>query len=144
MRTVATLFAFAASALALQVTQPTNATGWSTSGSNTVAWNAVSTDPSNFTVVLVNMNEFPNYSQILDALVVTSLDKQSVNPPSSGWPTGHGFQINLVADNEHLSTILAQSEQFSFIAPSGSSSGVSSTPASSASGATMTVPASSQ
>ena len=55
MRVVASLLALAASALALQVTEPTNSTGWATSGQNTVTWDAVSTDPSNFTVVLVNM-----------------------------------------------------------------------------------------
>ena len=55
MRAVATLLAFAASALAMSVTAPTNSTGFTTSGQNTVSWTAVSTDPTNFTVVLVNM-----------------------------------------------------------------------------------------
>lgn len=54
MRAVAALLALATSALAFQVTQPTNATGWVTSGQNTVSWQAVSTDPANFTIVLVN------------------------------------------------------------------------------------------
>ena len=44
----------AASAFAYQVTEPTNATGWTTAGSNVVAWDKVSTDPANFTIVLVN------------------------------------------------------------------------------------------
>lgn len=54
MRTFAAVLALATSALALQVTAPTNATGFSTSGQNTVSWNRVATDPANFTVVLVN------------------------------------------------------------------------------------------
>ena len=54
MRSIAALLAFAASALAYQVTGPTNATGWTLSGPNVVSWNMVSTDRSNFTIVLVN------------------------------------------------------------------------------------------
>lgn len=54
MRSIAALLAFAASALAFQVTQPTNGTGWTITGPNTVAWDAVDTDPANFTIVLVN------------------------------------------------------------------------------------------
>ena len=54
MRAFATILAFAASALAYQVTAPTNATGFSNDGQNTVSWNKVSTDAANFTIVLVN------------------------------------------------------------------------------------------
>ena len=54
MRSLAALLALAASALAYQVTQPTNSTGWTTSGPNVVAWDMVSTDPANFTILLVN------------------------------------------------------------------------------------------
>lgn len=62
MRAVATLLAFAASALALQVTAPTNTTGFFTSGSNKVSWQSVSTDPTNFTIVLVNMVRVSEYA----------------------------------------------------------------------------------
>jgi hypothetical protein len=119
MRAFATLLALAASAAALQVTQPTNSTGFSTDGQNTVAWNAVSTDPANFTIVLVNMNVFPNYQQVLNALVVSSLGKIQVNAPSEGWPAAGvpGYQINLVRDSENLQSILAQSDDFTFHAP---------------------------
>ena len=54
MRTVAALLAFAASALAYAVTEPAPSTGWTTTGPNVVAWNMVSTDPANFTIVLSN------------------------------------------------------------------------------------------
>ncbi|GJE84261.1 GPI anchored serine-threonine rich family protein [Phanerochaete sordida] len=139
MRAVATLLAFAASALAMSVTAPTNSTGFSTSGQNTVSWTAVSTDPTNFTVVLVNMARFPTYSQVLDALVDTSLGTVKVNPPSAGWPSGSGFQVNLVSDPDHLNTILAQSDQFTFVTPSGSSSIASSTSGAATSGGTTLV-----
>lgn len=58
MRAFATLLAFAASALAYQVTEPTNSTGFSNDGSNTVSWDMVSSDPANFTIVLVNNVRF--------------------------------------------------------------------------------------
>ena len=48
------LFALAASALAFSITEPTNSTGWTTSGPNQVSWEKVSTDNNNFTIVLSN------------------------------------------------------------------------------------------
>lgn len=125
MRAFATLLAFAASALAYQVTEPTNSTGFSNDGSNTVSWDMVSSDPANFTIVLVNNNIFPNYEQVLDALVVGSLGTIDVNPPSTGWPSGSGYQINFVASSQQLNSILAQSNDFTFHAPTSSSGSVS-------------------
>jgi hypothetical protein len=122
MRIFAAVLAFATSALAYQVTAPTNATGFVNNGQNTVSWNKVSTDAANFTIVLVNKNIFPNYEQVLAALVVGSLGTTQVNPPSTGWPSGSGFQINLVQDSQHLDTLLAQSDDFSFHDPPKSSS----------------------
>lgn len=54
MRSVAVLFALATSALAYSVSEPTNSTGWTTSGPNEVSWSKVDTDAANFTIVLVN------------------------------------------------------------------------------------------
>ncbi|KAI0368050.1 hypothetical protein BV20DRAFT_923546, partial [Pilatotrama ljubarskyi] len=133
MRSIAALLAFAASALAFQVTEPTNSTGWTTSGPNQVSWNKVDTDASNFTIVLVNQVRlpvsFPPTKQVLAALVQSSLGKVVVNPPSGGWKSGSGFQVNLVKDAEDTDTILAQSDQFTI------SSSTSSTFFSSTSGA---------
>jgi hypothetical protein len=42
-----------------------------------------------------------------------------LNPPSGGWPTGDGFQLNFVRDEESLNTIFAQSARFSIKAPNG-------------------------
>ncbi|RPD66757.1 hypothetical protein L226DRAFT_565548 [Lentinus tigrinus ALCF2SS1-7] len=112
MRSVATLLAFAASALAYQVTQPTNATGWTLTGPNVVAWDKVSTDRANFTIVLVNQAVYPPTSQVLAALVDGTKGSMTVNPPSEGWKAGSGFQVNLVQDSENLNSILAQSNQF--------------------------------
>jgi hypothetical protein len=118
MRSIATVLAFAASALAYTVVAPTNATGFVNDGSNTVSWSRVSTDAMNFTILLVNQHSFPTYSQSLAALVDGTLNSIQVNPPSTGWPAnGYGYQINLVQDTEHLSTIFAQSEQFTIHDP---------------------------
>ena len=54
MFALASLLALASSAAALQVTQPSNSSGWTTSGPNTVTWSSVNTDKSNFTIVLNN------------------------------------------------------------------------------------------
>lgn len=50
----ASVLALALSAAALQVTTPSNSSGWVSSGTNTLAWNRVDTDPTNFTVILTN------------------------------------------------------------------------------------------
>lgn len=123
MHAFAAVLALATSAFALQVTQPTNTTGFSNNGQNTVSWTRVSTDPTNFTVVLVNKNVFPNYQQVLDALVDAGTDGGSVQvgPPSAGWPSGTGYQINLASSAERLDSLLAQSDDFSFHAPDSSS-----------------------
>lgn len=54
MFALVSLLALAASAAALQVTQPSNSSGWTISGPNTVTWSSVNTDKSNFTIVLNN------------------------------------------------------------------------------------------
>jgi len=128
------LIPFLALASAYQVTSPGGAAGWTTAGPNVVTWQRVSTDQQNFTIVLSNQARTPSYQQVLAALVDGSLGKFTVSPPSTGFPTGSGFQVNLVNDTENLNTILAQSQQFSIVTATttGSFSGtiISSTPTS--------------
>jgi hypothetical protein len=106
------LIPFVALASAYQITSPGGAAGWTTAGPNVVAWQRVSTDALNFTLVLSNQAQTPSYSQVLAALVDGTLGTFTVSPPSTGYPTGNGFQVNFVQDTEHLSTIYAQSTQF--------------------------------
>ncbi|CDO68142.1 hypothetical protein BN946_scf185003.g14 [Trametes cinnabarina] len=145
MRAVAVLLALASSAFAFTVTEPTNSTGWTTSGPNVVAWTSVSTDRANFTIVLDNQSVSPESSQVLAALVDAKLGKVTVNPPSGGWKAGTGFRVNLVQDAENLSAILAQSDIFTI--SSSTSSTFSSSTSGLASGTTgsgvLTVPAAS-
>jgi hypothetical protein len=55
----------------------------------------------------------PAGQEIVIATVDGSHSEIGVPPPSGGFPVGSGFQINFVNDTQHLSTILAQSSQFS-------------------------------
>lgn len=50
----ATVLALASTAFAYTITKPDNTTGFFSTGSNTVSWTRVNTDPQNFTIVLVN------------------------------------------------------------------------------------------
>ena len=54
MRFITAVLALASTALAFTVTKPDNATGFVNDGQNLVSWTRVDTDPSNFTIVLVN------------------------------------------------------------------------------------------
>jgi hypothetical protein len=125
--------------------------------SQSVSWTSVSSDPNSFDISLVNMVRFylflpcqhscsrfirsfyaaaficsrqvvfPNINIVLQQGVSTSSGSATVNAPSSGWPTGQGFQINLLQTNPTGVGILAQSKQFNITGiPSSSSSSVSS------------------
>ncbi|TFK43700.1 hypothetical protein BDQ12DRAFT_191756 [Crucibulum laeve] len=126
----ATLLSFVASALAYQVTSPSETKGWTNQGPQTLTWSRVDTDKTNFTVILTNENRaiLPTNNQVLAALVDgTSQTTLSVNPPSGGWPLGSGFRVNLVQDEQNTNTIYAQSGQFNITTPTvSSSSGLSS------------------
>ncbi|KAF9643622.1 hypothetical protein BDM02DRAFT_3191395 [Thelephora ganbajun] len=106
-------FLFVATALGIAVTNPAQGTRWD-AGKKTqsVAWTSVATDPTSFTIALVNMQAYPNINIVLKENVVTSAGSTTVDAPSLGWPTGNGFQINLVQQNPTGVAILAQSQQF--------------------------------
>ena len=74
MRTFSVLSAsllFVATALAISVTSPVEGAFWDASkSSQTVAWNSVSTDPTSFTILLVNMVRVHLISALL-AFVLT-------------------------------------------------------------------------
>lgn len=61
---------FAASTLALTVTTPAQGASWDASKqSQSVAWNAVGTDPSNFSIALVNMVRLRRISAQLEVVL---------------------------------------------------------------------------
>ncbi|TFY80048.1 hypothetical protein EWM64_g3969 [Hericium alpestre] len=127
MRTFIAALSFVASALAYTVSQPSASQGWTTVGPNTVVWSRVNTDALNFTILLVNQDTsiLPSKSEVLSAFVDGSAGQLTVSPPSGGFPIGTGFQVNLVQDPQHLTTIYAQSSQFEIKAsPANASSSV--------------------
>ncbi|KAI9508116.1 hypothetical protein F5148DRAFT_20699 [Russula earlei] len=113
MRSFVFLLSLLASACAYQVLTPGNAVGWTTSGPNTVTWQRVVTDPTNFTMLLVNQSVLPSGQELLIAQVDGTLGNLTVPSPSGGFPPGAGFQVNFVKSPQDLNTIYAQSGQFS-------------------------------
>ncbi|KAJ7639032.1 hypothetical protein FB45DRAFT_1055226 [Roridomyces roridus] len=145
------LLAFAASVSAITVTTPGPSSSWTNDGPQVVKWTSVSTDATNFTILLTNTNTTlvptvnnnqqlkvipfplsPNaYLPHLKALVNTADGTTTVNPPANGWPAvGGGYRVNLVKSTEETSTIYAQSQPFDIVAPkvSSTSASASSTP----------------
>jgi hypothetical protein len=67
------LAAFVASASAISILTPTDGDFWSTDGQNAVTWSSVSSDPTNFTIVLINKDTTTTpVPQELAALVPTA------------------------------------------------------------------------
>ncbi len=54
----------------------------------------------------------PAGSEVLIATVDGSLGAINIPAPSGGFKVGNGYQVNFVNDTQHLSSILAQSQQF--------------------------------
>jgi len=122
------LLTLAASAMAYQVTYPTAGTNWTSVGPNKFTWDRVNTDAQNFTLLLTNTDQsvMPQNNLQLAALIDGTLGSFSVNPPSTFFPVGKGFRLNLVKDTESQSSIYAQSDQFDIINSPQSSSRISS------------------
>ncbi|RXW17852.1 hypothetical protein EST38_g7997 [Candolleomyces aberdarensis] len=106
-------------AFAFQVTRPTLTQGWTNNGPQTVSWDRVSTDATNFTILLTNTNRQLMASDVViasfvDAVAASSI---SVSPPSGGWPAAGGsYRVNLVKSATELTSIYAQSTEFNITA----------------------------
>ncbi|MCJ1350621.1 MAG: hypothetical protein MMC33_000602 [Icmadophila ericetorum] len=99
----------ASSALAIQVTQPTNTTVWKDAASNTIKWTSVDTDPSTVNILLVNDVNNPSTSITIASNIQTSAGQYTATDLSG---VGAGFRINLVSTSPQDQGILAQSAQF--------------------------------
>ncbi|KIJ56765.1 hypothetical protein M422DRAFT_22914 [Sphaerobolus stellatus SS14] len=120
------------SVIAITVTQPSEDTTWSANGPNQVSWQLVSTDPTNFGVVLTQNGLFiQNLAGNVDGT------KGSITITAS-VPTGGSYRVNIVKDLQDVNTILAQSPQFD-ISSSGSSGAGSSGSSSSTQSGQVTV-----
>ncbi|KAJ7490377.1 hypothetical protein B0H11DRAFT_1719268 [Mycena galericulata] len=121
------VLAFAVSVSAISITSPGPSKSWTNDGSQTIDWTSVSTDATNFTITLTNTNTTlvptVDNNQVLKALVQTSDQTTTVNPPAEGWPAvGGSYRVNFVKSSEDLSTIYAQSDEFNIIAAPAQSS----------------------
>ncbi|GKZ46831.1 hypothetical protein AbraIFM66951_009989 [Aspergillus brasiliensis] len=107
---VISMMAFAATALAITITQPKNGDQVDFSKPYTIKWTTVASDPSNFTIMLVNMNSQPTVSKKI-ANVKTS-DSQYTVDKVIGIPVAEGYQLNAESNTTQNTGILSQSQQF--------------------------------
>jgi hypothetical protein len=126
MHFVAPLFAILAAllsaTLAIQVTSPNQQTTWTIgSGSVTISWTSVSTDPQTIDVFLVNFSRYPNTIIQLKSNVAVSGGTLAID--STYLQAGTGWQINLVPQGSNSQQILAQSNMFTIAGGSGSNAG---------------------
>ncbi|OXB35355.1 hypothetical protein LQV05_006155 [Cryptococcus neoformans] len=98
----------AAVAQAIQITAPSNSSGWGTHGSQLIQWTSVSTDPMNFTIAISK----PNSSSRTDIVTtaVNTTDDSYIYMPSSDLKAGDGYRISFTSSD---GGILAQSDEFS-------------------------------
>ncbi|KAI9638867.1 uncharacterized protein MKK02DRAFT_41894 [Dioszegia hungarica] len=104
-------------AAAIRVTSPSSSTVWASGTSaQTITWEAVSSDPTSFTIQLVNQAGFLSNSPVTikesQSSSTGSSNSASITYPGGTWPVGTAFQINLVTSTMSNQAILAQSNQF--------------------------------
>ncbi|TEB35783.1 hypothetical protein FA13DRAFT_1728638 [Coprinellus micaceus] len=124
-------------AFGFQVTRPSLSQGWTNNGPQTVAWDRVATDASNFSIVLTNLDRSVLSTDIVlaDFVDATSASSISVSQPSSGWPTtGGSYRVNLVKSKNEQTTIYAQSTEFNITAGAATESAKSTSATSSSAG----------
>ncbi|GES63573.1 conserved threonine rich protein [Aspergillus terreus] len=127
---VASIVAFAASAMALTVTSPAQGDKVDFSKPVDIKWRSVESvdlhpnasaqetptdqtrsDPKNITLELVNMNGQPNVNKQIADGVKASEGHYKVDK-LWGIPVAEGYQINIISNEERNTGILAQSQQF--------------------------------
>ncbi|PWY82294.1 hypothetical protein BO83DRAFT_423133 [Aspergillus eucalypticola CBS 122712] len=107
---VVSMMAFAITALAITITQPKNGDQVDFSKPYTIKWTTVASDPTNFDLILVNMNSQPTVSKKI-ANVKTSDSKYTVDKVI-GIPVAEGYQLNAESNTTQNTGILSQSQQF--------------------------------
>jgi len=129
------VLSFVASTLAYTVLTPNNSTGWTNTGGQLITWQRVNTDPTNFSISLVNQ-QLPGFVEMQLAALVQGGDSSgntTVNAPAGGWVPAPNYRVNFVKIDDN-NTIYAQSDFFTI---NGSST------TSSTSGTTITSPSAS-
>ncbi|WWC70604.1 uncharacterized protein I206_104555 [Kwoniella pini CBS 10737] len=107
-KAIVPLALFAVTAQAIQITNPTNSTGWESSGSQLIEWDSVSTDPGNFSIYISQPGS--SAKQVIQKDVQTS-DHSFIYTPTKDIQPASGYQISFIS-NDNSNGILAQSNQF--------------------------------
>ncbi|KAK8858444.1 hypothetical protein IAR55_002671 [Kwoniella newhampshirensis] len=106
LKALLTFSLVSAVAQAIQITVPSNSSGWQTSGAQVIQWTSVSTDPANFTITLSPPND--STKTPIQANVNTSSGSY-IYEPLRDISAGDGYRISFQAAD---GGILAQSDQF--------------------------------
>ncbi|THC88341.1 hypothetical protein EYZ11_012211 [Aspergillus tanneri] len=107
---IVSLIAFAVSAVALTLSSPKAQDKVDLSKPFTIKWKSVQSDPSKFTINLVNTNGSSANKEI--AKDITSSDGTYTVDKVWGIPKGSGYQLNFISNDKMNTGILAQSPQF--------------------------------
>ncbi|KAK2610196.1 hypothetical protein N8I77_003647 [Diaporthe amygdali] len=126
---------------AITITEPQQGAKLDFSGSNTISWTSVDTDPVSFEIVLVS----PNNSTIAQSVITNSVNTTENKYTFSNFvtPVGDNYQVNFLGNVGTSRGIISQSQTFAVTKSGVESTGTSSTGASAtATGASQSASAS--
>jgi hypothetical protein len=118
-KTIISFAALAASVSAILVTSPAKDAKVDFSKDVTITWTSVNTDPSTFTLELVDQSNV-NSPIVINKEVTTSDDKYTLSDFVA--PTGSTYKFNFISNDPENSGILAQSQSFTIVKSAESSS----------------------
>lgn len=101
-----TLLTLVSGALALKVTSPDKTTVWTVGDSETISWDAVSSDQDTFNIYLSNFASYPTTTVLLASDVSSSAGSAKID--GSKLTAGNAFTINFTNGTE-TEQIYAQS-----------------------------------
>lgn len=116
---------------AITITEPQQGAKLDFSGSNTISWTSVDTDPVSFEIVLVS----PNNSTIAQSVITNFVNTTENKYTFSNFvaPVGDNYQFNFIGNVGTNNGIISQSQSFA-VTKSGVASTTTSTGGSSATG----------
>lgn len=96
---------------AITITEPQQGAKLDLSGSNTISWTSVDTDPASFEIVLVS----PNNSTIAQSVITDSVNTSDNKYTFSNFvaTVGDNYQINFIGNVGTNKGIISQSQSFS-------------------------------
>ncbi|KAI3398517.1 hypothetical protein diail_9041, partial [Diaporthe ilicicola] len=125
---------------AITITEPQQGAKLDFSGSNTISWTSVDTDPVSFEIVLAS----PNNSTIAQSVITDSVNTTENKYTFSNFvtPVGDNYQINFIGNVGTNKGIISQSHSFAVTKSGVASSSASSTGSATATGASASASAS--